>query len=95
MDEDIPREWVEDEIRFGGNKLCLLQPVETVSHSIQCNDAAAPLLVHGKYDLTVSSSQIESRILCAGKKVDKNLFSFKKVSLLDTKISNVFCYCII
>ena len=61
MDEDIPREWVEDEIRFGGNKLCLLQPMamETVSHSIQCNDAAAPLLVlvHGKYDLTVSSSQ--------------------------------------
>ena len=79
MDEDIPREWVEDEIRFGGNKLCLLQPVETVSHSIQCNDAAAPLLIHGKYDLTVSSSLCESRILCTVQQVDKNLFSVMKV----------------
>ena len=44
-------------------------------------NAAAPLLVHGKYDLTVSSSQIESSIVCTVKQVDKNIFSVKKVSL--------------
>ena len=37
-------------------------------------NAAAPLLVHGKYDLTVSSSsQIESSIVCTVEKVAKNL----------------------
>ena len=61
---------------------------DSVIFHTMANAAAPLLLVHGKYDLTVCSSQWESSIVCTVQQVDKNLFSVKKLSL-DIKSSNV------